>query len=111
MGYLCLTDSGNLPQVNVSGIDKVVHFCMHFGFTLSWIIFFKKSLKEKTADDAKAYLISFIFSVFAGITVEILQGVLTATRSADVTDVLANTLGATFAIFVAVQFKKYLDKI
>lgn len=109
--YFCLTDSSNIPAVNFPSIDKIVHFCFHFGFTISWILFFKKELKGKTADDYKAYLISFIFSVFFGITIEILQSILTKTRTADVTDILANTIGATAGVFTAIAFKKQIDKI
>ena len=109
--YFCLTDSSNIPAVNFPSIDKIVHFCFHFGFTISWILFFKKELKGKTADDYKAYLVSFIFSVFFGITIEILQSILTKTRTADVTDILANTIGATAAVFAAIALKKQIDKI
>lgn len=109
--YFCLTDSSNIPAVNFPSIDKIVHFCFHFGFTISWIVFFKKELKGKAPDDSKAYLISFIFSVFFGITIEILQGVLTITRASDVTDILANTIGATVALFTAIALKKQIDKI
>lgn len=109
--YFCLTDSSNIPAVNFPSIDKIVHFCFHFGFTISWILFFKKELKGKAPDDFKAYLISFIFSVFFGITIEILQSVLTTTRAADVTDILANALGALFGVFAAIAFKKQIDKI
>lgn len=109
--YFCLTDSSNIPAVNFPSIDKIVHFCFHFGFTISWILFFKKELKGKDADDYKAYLISFIFSVFFGITIEILQSALTVTRASDVTDVLANALGAFVAVFSAIGFKKQIDKI
>jgi len=109
--YFCLTDSSNIPALSFPSIDKIVHFCFHFGFTISWILFFKKELKGKDSDDYKAYLISFIFSVFFGITIEILQNALTATRSADVTDILANALGAFVAVFSAIGFKKQIDKI
>ncbi|MBE8725528.1 VanZ family protein [Flavobacterium hungaricum] len=109
--YFCLTDSSNIPAVNFPSIDKIVHFCFHFGFTVSWILFFKKELKGREADDFKAYLISFIFSVFFGITIEILQSVFTITRAADVTDILANALGAVVAVFSAIGFKKQIDKI
>ncbi|MBO9586910.1 MAG: VanZ family protein [Flavobacterium sp.] len=109
--YFCLTDSSNIPAINFPSIDKIVHFCFHFGFTISWILFFKKELKGKDSDDYKAYLISFIFSVFFGITIEILQSALTVTRTADVTDILANALGAFVAVFSAIGFKKQIDKI
>jgi VanZ family protein len=109
--YFCLTNSSNIPVINIPSIDKIVHFCFHFGFTVSWILFFKKELKGKEANDYKAYLISFIFSVFFGITIEILQGVLTNSRTPDVTDILANTIGATVAVFSAIAFKKQIDRI
>lgn len=109
IAYFCLTDSSNIPGVNIPSIDKIVHFCFHFGFTISWIVFFKKELEG--SDDAKAYLVSFIFSVLFGITIEIMQGVYTTTRASDVTDVLANTLGAMFAMFMAIVFKKQLNKL
>ncbi|WP_433835243.1 VanZ family protein [Flavobacterium anhuiense] len=111
IGYFCLTDSSNIPAVSFPSIDKIVHFCFHFGFTISWILFFKKELKGKDSDDYKAYLISFIFSVFFGITIEILQSALTVTRTADVTDILANALGAFVAVFSAIGFKRQIDKI
>ncbi|KQB40639.1 putative integral membrane protein [Flavobacterium aquidurense] len=106
-----MTDSSNIPAVSFPSIDKIVHFCFHFGFTISWILFFKKELKGKAPDDYKAYLISFIFSVFFGITIEILQSVLTTTRASDVSDVLANAIGALIGIFTAMAFKKQIDKI
>ncbi len=109
--YFCLTNSSNIPAIDFPSIDKIVHFCFHFGFTISWILFFKKELKGQHANDYKAYLISFIFSVFFGITIEILQGVLTTTRTPDVTDVLANTIGATAGVFSAIGFRKLIDKI
>ncbi|MBF4466471.1 VanZ family protein [Flavobacterium sp. LC2016-12] len=111
ISYFCLTDSSNIPAVNFPSIDKIVHFCFHFGFTISWILFFKKELKGREANDYKAYLVSFIFSVFFGITIEILQGIFTVTRAADVIDILANTIGATIAVFTAIAFKRQLDKI
>jgi VanZ family protein len=109
IGYFCLTESSSLPAVNVPNIDKIVHFCFHFGFTISWILFFKKELNG--AGDAKAYLVSFVFSVLFGITIEVMQSVYTTTRVSDVTDILANTLGALFAVFMAVVFKERLNKI
>nr|WP_221433428.1 VanZ family protein [Flavobacterium nitrogenifigens] len=111
IAYFCLTDSGNIPVVNFPSIDKIVHFCFHFGFTISWILFFKKELKGKESEDFKAYLISFIFSVFFGITIEILQNAITVTRAADVSDILANALGAVVAVFSAIAFRRQINRI
>lgn len=111
IAYFCLTDSSNIPVVNFPSIDKIVHFCFHFGFTISWILFFKKELKGKESEDFKAYLIAFIFSVFFGITIEILQNAITVTRAADVTDILANALGAVIAVFSAIAFRRQINKI
>ncbi len=75
--------------------DKVVHTAFYFIFTIVWYLFFKKQnitrhLKLKT----------FAFAVIYGIFIEICQGVFTHERSADIIDVLANTLGSAIAIMV-----------
>ncbi|MCV9928534.1 VanZ family protein [Flavobacterium sp. LS1R49] len=107
--FLCLTESSNIPAVNIPNIDKLVHFCFYFGFTLLWFLFLKKQFKSK--NNYKPLLVSFVFSVFFGITIEILQSEYTLTRSADMMDFLANSIGATSAIIAVLLFKRLISKI
>lgn len=58
-------------------------------------------------------MISFLLSVFFGVSIELLQKYLTTTRNGDVLDVLANTSGAIIAVFGIIILSKYnrLNKI
>jgi VanZ family protein len=109
--YLCLVQSDKLPVVTIENLDKVVHAFFHFVFTSLWILFFKTQIKHP--DSYKPYVISFLFSVLFGITIEIIQGQYTTTRKEDALDVVANTAGAALAVFLFLLYfkKRRLDKI
>jgi VanZ family protein len=105
--FFCLIQSNNIPSVSISNLDKYVHSFFHFVFTLLWFVFFKKQLNEENG--TLSLSISFLFSVFFGIGIEILQELFTATRKSDVLDVLANLSGAALAVFVILVYKRYRD--
>ncbi|WP_242667446.1 VanZ family protein [Flavobacterium sp. AJR] len=107
--FLCLTESSNIPTIKIPYIDKLVHFCFHFGFTILWFLFFKKQFNS--IDNYKPLLVSFVFSIFFGLAIEILQSKYTLTRSADMMDFLANAIGATSAIIAVLLFNKLISKI
>jgi VanZ family protein len=109
--FLSLVQADKIPAVNIENLDKVVHAFFHFVFTSLWILFFKTQIKDP--DSYKPYVISFLFSVLFGITVEMLQGQYTTTRKEDALDVAANLAGATLAVFsIILYFKnKRLNKI
>ena len=109
--FLSLVQADKIPAVNIQNLDKVVHAFFHFVFTSLWILFFKTQIKDP--DSYKPYVISFLFSVLFGITVEMLQGQYTTTRKEDALDVAANLAGATLAVFsIILYFKnKHLNKI
>jgi VanZ family protein len=109
--FLSLVQADKIPAVNIENLDKVVHAFFHFVFTSLWILFFKTQIKDP--DSYKPYVISFLFSVLFGVTVEMLQGQYTTTRKEDALDVAANMAGATLAVFsIMLYFKnKRLNKI
>ena len=57
-------------------------------------------------------MISFMLSVFFGVSIEILQGQYTTTRREDILDVAANVFGATLAVVSIVIYYRIrrLDK-
>ncbi|MFB0910817.1 MAG: hypothetical protein QMA99_07750, partial [Flavobacterium sp.] len=61
----------------------------------------------------KPYIVSFLFSVLFGVTIEIMQGQYTTSRKEDVLDVVANIAGAALAVFLLILYfkKRPLDKI
>ena len=102
--FLCLIKSSDLPQVSIQNLDKVVHAFFHFMFTSLWFLFFRTKINSLTI--TKPLVISFVFSVFFGILIEILQSLCTTTRTADVFDVLANVTGASLAVILIVWLNK-----
>ena len=107
VAYLCLASSESLPSVTVFKFDKLGHLTFHFGITLTWFLFWKTTFKN---ENKNALLKAFLFSFFFGVIIEICQGLFTETRSADVKDVLANSVGALIAVVFIYVFNKCLAK-
>lgn len=109
--FFCLVQFSDVPFKGVSNLDKLVHVFFHFVFTILWYLYFQKQLKS--INFKKSLLISFLLSVFFGISIELLQKYSTTTRNGDVLDVLANSSGAIIAVFGIFIFSKYnrLNKI
>lgn len=110
--YFCLEDANSLPMVDITHIDKVIHAFIHFVFTVLWFFYLKKNISSSYI--IKPLINSFVSSFFFGILVEFLQGYFTATRTADVYDILANIVGATLAVIAIFMLNKYsriIDKI
>ncbi len=109
--FLCLVQTNKIPVVNIENLDKIVHAFFHFVFTSLWILFFKTQIKDPGS--YKPYIISFLFSVLFGITIEVMQGQYTTTRKEDALDVVANTVGAVLALFLIFLYfrNRRLNKI
>jgi VanZ family protein len=103
--YFCLIRSSDIPVVNIPNLDKCIHAFFHFVFTFVWFLFFRKHLKLESV--FKPLLISFVFSFVIGIAIEILQGLLTTTRQADVLDGAANLFGALLSVFTILICIRY----
>ena len=107
IAILCLiqiNDLPNFPSVPIPGKDKYVHFTFHFVFTLLWSSYL---LKVQKSIIIKTLFKILLVSVVYGVLIELLQGEFTATRKADILDVLANTTGATFAVIALLCYKRF----
>lgn len=109
IAVLCLLKFTNLPAIRVSGADKYVHFTLHFVFTMLWGYYFWLKLNEIVL---KKIVFVVTSSLCYGILIEILQETFTATRHADIFDVLANFSGALVALvlFVLIKRRKIANK-
>ena len=105
IAYLCLTDFNKLPSIKIEGIDKSVHFVLHFFFTLFWYLYLKSTQKTR----GNLVVVVIIASVLYGSLIEVAQGLFTTTRKADVMDVLANSVGTTGACLV-IYFMSHFSK-
>jgi VanZ family protein len=104
VSYFCLVSSSDIPTIDIPNLDKCIHTFFHLVFTFVWFLFFSKQLQNDTI--FKPLMYSVVLSVVFGITIEILQNLITTTRSADVLDIVANMVGSTLAIFVIVILNK-----
>lgn len=102
IAFFCLVQLNNVPLGNVSNLDKLVHVFFHFVLTILCFLFFQKYTND--INSLKPIIVSFLFSVFFGIGIEIAQELLTTTRHADVFDVLANLSGATLGVAFILLF-------
>lgn len=98
---LCATPGQYIPSNNwleLLSVDKLVHASIFF--TLA-VLLFIHALKRR--HQLAAY---FLFTVFYGILMELMQAYCFSNRSADWKDVLANTVGAISSLFVLKKLRR-----
>ena len=90
--FLSLASLGDVGSaIKVPYKDKLVHFTFYLMFVILWSLFFKNS----------KYNYKILFAAIGyGIAMEICQKLFTTTRSADVFDVTANTIGAIVGLLI-----------
>ena len=92
---LSLISSSEMPKApRIPYLDKIAHFSFYFGYTALFILAFRSKLW------------AVITTLFLGATMEILQGLLTTTRSADFIDMLFNTFGTVVALLFMRKYEK-----
>ncbi len=85
---LSLVSLNSVPNINVVGNDKFIHFLFYFILVILWGL----AIKQICSNSRRLLLVA-VFAVNYGIIIEVLQSVLTITRQADFYDILANTAG------------------
>jgi len=90
--YLSLSPLENLP-IKISVSDKILHALAYVFLTLSWFFAVKKSHQE-----TKSKLLIIVAIFIFGVIMEVLQEKLTANRTMDYQDVIANTVGILLAL-------------
>ena len=93
----------NMPNIGVSFGDKIFHFVAYSVLAFLWFsaLFFKFNVSI-----TKAIVYSALSSIVFGIILEALQGSVTAYRSSDVYDAVANTLGVLFTVLILLASKR-----
>ncbi len=85
---------GRVPDLGISFADKIFHFFAYFVLTVLWFYTFLYTYRYEFK---KAIRFAAILAIIFGIIIEVLQGSVTVSRSLDVYDAIANTLGAVLA--------------
>lgn len=97
LATVCLIKINNIPDVGVSFGDKIFHFLSYTVLAFLWYSTFYKTFNF---EKKKALMYATLFSILFGIIIEILQGTVTSSRSADLYDVMANTIGVFLAVVI-----------
>ena len=96
-----------LPKVNFAAADKIVHGFIYFVLINLWMAYFYA--KNNFHFDGKSIAILFFSILLYGIVIEILQGLFTVSREADIFDLIANTIGSLLGIFFFKNIKHYFN--
>tara|TARA_B100001167_G_scaffold129441_2_gene81110 strand:+ start:28746 stop:29132 length:387 start_codon:yes stop_codon:yes gene_type:complete len=101
-----------MPHINEAPkhSDKLVHIFTYVVFTILWFVFFY-ILQPKTNDFKQSLIKSCGLAIVYGIIIEVLQALVTSSRSADFQDFLANLAGTFTAVLVIYAFKKHFLKV
>lgn len=103
---VCLIKIEGLTKGGISFGDKIFHSVSYVFLTFLWYNTFYNKFKFSKS---KALTYAIIISIIFGIIIEILQGTLTTYRSADINDVLANSLGVMLtAVVIKIKNKYYI---
>jgi VanZ family protein len=95
-----LTPLEGIDLPSFSYADKIVHFFLYFFLTVFWLLAYPQLWHKK---------FRFILIVILwGIAIEFIQEYFIPTRSGDVFDALANTLGGIAGMSLFHRIRKYL---
>ena len=91
---LSLITLNNLPKINTGHDDKIFHALVYSVFVV--LVFNYLQIKKVVGAIWIAMIVSFIY----GTIIEILQEVLTTTRTFDFYDILANAIGVIIGFYI-----------
>lgn len=98
---VCLIKVNNISGVGIPYSDKIFHFLSYMVFNYLWYYnFFNIFMLDKK----KALIYAALLSIIFGIIIEVLQGTIATSRSAEVYDVVANTAGVLFSVSIIIIY-------
>jgi VanZ family protein len=104
LAVVSLLNAVDLPNIEIDNADKYEHAIAYSLLCLLWYAVLK------TFAFSKPLLMAAGFSIFYGMVLEVLQGALTATRTPDLKDVLADAVGIVFISIIIGLGNKTKDK-
>lgn len=106
LAIVSLISSNQLPKIEATNGDKIVHLVAYGILCLIWY------LVLKNYKNPKPLLIASSISIFYGIILEVLQGTITEARISEGYDILANCIGVVIiSIIIIIRNKTHVKKI
>lgn len=105
-----ILEKDSLPSVPLFPMqDKLAHFIAYFILAVLWGAYWLRTRKMKFWSPFLSTML--VASLIYGTIIEVLQGVITQSRTADVYDILANSLGMLFgsAVIFYIYYKVGLN--
>lgn len=104
-----LISTSSIPKLKIALSDKLIHAVSYFIMMVLWFLYL---ISKFDKNNFKAFLIiTALLAFIYGIIIEVIQGKLIKTRTADFMDVLANGLGIATAVFLLYFFQRKLLKL
>lgn len=94
------------PKTEIPFADKIVHIVINAGLFIIWS--WCALTRTSKVSVKKSLCVLFVYTLFYGILIEVLQEYFVPTRSADVFDVVANIFGLVLGAFVIKVSKKLI---
>lgn len=104
-----LISTSSIPKFKVAVSDKLIHSVSYFILMVLWFAFVIS--KYKKVNYKVLLMITASLAFVYGIIIEVLQGVFTSSRTADIFDILANGMGIIFAAFLLIVFQRNFIKL
>ena len=106
IGVLSLIRLTNVPKLNTGFDDKIAHFLMYALLGFLWFISLA-TLKKKSSLG-----IAVILAIGFGTVIEILQSLVSSSRTTEILDIVANCLGViTMAFIVHIKKEDIVKKL
>jgi len=106
LAAICLVRNDGLPYFGTNYEDKIYHLIAYGIFCFLWYKVLE-NLKIKYS-----IAIALLGSAVYGTIIEVLQGQLTTTRDASITDIVANIVGAAIiALILTIRNKTFVKKL
>lgn len=98
--------TSDLPKIQFSSADKLVHISIYFILIILWQFYIYKIKNNRLG--IRWIGILLLSSLLYGIIIEIFQHLFTASREADIFDVLANFIGSILGILFFKKARHFL---
>ncbi|MBL4663839.1 MAG: VanZ family protein [Flavobacteriaceae bacterium] len=100
--FLLLFPATNVPKIDVPSFDKIGHVFMFTLLVVLWTLFVWSKGKKR---GMKIWFVLFCAFIY-GIIIETIQGLFLETRTADVWDLVANSVGILLGWLISLWIKK-----